>query len=89
MNLSDHGQAMDNANAQYVGKGNAPTLMTAKAGAAIWRQQDYAWTHTAPVEGFFVVLTIVIVPVAILRWLRSLRSTLLDVYDRHCHDADS
>ena len=38
---------------------------------------DYAWTHSAPVEGFFVVLTVVIVPVAILRWLRRLRSPSL------------
>jgi hypothetical protein len=33
---------------------------------------DYAWTHSTPVEGFFTVLTIVIVPVAILRWMRRL-----------------
>ena len=38
---------------------------------------DYAWTHSAPVEGFFVVLTIVIVPVAILRLVRRLRSRSL------------
>jgi hypothetical protein len=42
---------------------------------------DYAWTHSAPVEGLFVVLTIVIVPVAILRWLRRLRSHSLGADD--------
>ena len=41
---------------------NAPGI--ASAG---WRQDDYAWTHSAAVEGLFIVLTVVIVPVAILR----------------------
>jgi hypothetical protein len=42
--------------------------------AAVVRQDDYAWTHSAAVEGFFVVLTAVVVPVALVRWTRRLRS---------------
>jgi hypothetical protein len=34
---------------------------------------DYAWTHTPQVEGFFAVLTAIVVPVAIMRWTRRLR----------------
>lgn len=34
---------------------------------------DYAWTHTPQVEGFFAVLTAILVPVAIMRWTRRLR----------------
>jgi hypothetical protein len=36
-------------------------------------RDDYAWTHSAPVEGFFVVLTALVVPIAITRWSRRLR----------------
>ncbi len=42
--------------------------------SAGWGQDDYAWTHSAAVEGLFIVLTVVIVPVAILRWTRRLRT---------------
>jgi hypothetical protein len=38
--------------------------------ASRWSSGDYAWVHGALVEGFFVILTIVIVPVAVLRWMR-------------------
>jgi hypothetical protein len=54
----------------YFGDGATPPSATEAAWPANWRDQDYAWTHSAPVEGFFTVLTIVIVPVAILRWTR-------------------
>lgn len=47
---------------------------TLTAAAHQARQDDYAWTHSAPVDAFFVVLTIVIVPVAVVRWTRRLRS---------------
>ena len=50
---------------------------------------DYAWTHSAPVEGFFVVLTIVIVPVAILRWLQRLRSPSLGADGGKRRDANT
>jgi len=36
------------------------------------RPDDYAWTHSAGVEGFFFAVTIVAVPVAALRWMRRL-----------------
>jgi hypothetical protein len=64
---------MDIVNAHSVGEGHAFTQTTVNAGSVNWREQDDVWTHSAPVEGFFVVLTIVIVPVAIVRWLRRLR----------------
>lgn len=35
-------------------------------------RDDYAWTHGAAVEGFFVLLTVIVVPVAIVRWTRRL-----------------
>ena len=38
------------------------------------RRDDYAWTHGTAVEGFFVLLTAVVVPVAIVRWTRRLRA---------------
>ena len=65
---------MDNANPGNFGGGEAVAQMTSNAGNVTWRQADDAWTHSAPVEGFFAVLTIVIVPVAILRGLRRWRS---------------
>jgi len=74
---------MDIANARNAGDGLL-TQMSGKAGAVTWHQQDYAWTHTTPVEGFFVVLTIVIVPVAILRLLRRLNVMPL-VWNRRPH----
>jgi len=43
---------------------------------------DYAWTHSAPVEGFFLVLTIAVVPIAILRWSRRLRRLARETRDR-------
>jgi hypothetical protein len=45
-----------------------PTSTIAYGGGA-----DYAWTHSAAVEAFFALLTIAIVPVALLRWVRRLR----------------
>ena len=54
----------------YVANDASPTA----AAALQARQDDYAWTHSAPVEGFFLVLTIVIVPVALVRWTRRLRN---------------
>jgi len=60
---------------------NAPTDPSVTAAtqpsatfAAVARHDDYAWTHSAAVEGFFVVLTVVVVPVALVRWTRRLRS---------------
>ena len=44
------------------------------AEAAQWHQSDYAWTHSPQVEAFFTVLTIVIVPVALMRWARRLHA---------------
>ncbi len=38
------------------------------------RQDDYVWTHSPAVEGLFVVLTVVVVPVAVMRWMRRLRA---------------
>ena len=61
---------MDFANNHEFGGTPVPAPVTEVAGPERWRQQDYAWTHSAPVEGFFTVLTIVIVPVAILRLMR-------------------
>jgi hypothetical protein len=60
---------MDAVTARSAGNGDALASMSAVA----WNKQDYAWTHSSPVEGFFVVLTIVIVPAAIYRWLRRMR----------------
>jgi hypothetical protein len=80
---------MDVANIHNLGAGETAAPTTANAGAVSWRQQDYSWTHSAPVEGFFVILTIVIVPVAILRWLRSLRDGSFAVDDRRRRDASS
>jgi len=55
---------------------NPPTsgaLATIQPTAVIAGEEgDYAWTHSATVEGFFAVLTVVIIPVAGLRWLRRL-----------------
>ena len=64
---------MDIANTHTVAESDVFSPMTI-AGNTSWREPDYAWTHSPPVEGFFVVLTIVIVPVAIARSLRRLRS---------------
>jgi hypothetical protein len=64
---------MDFTIAHQAGEGTPSPPVTEAAGYANGRQSDYAWTHSAPVEGFFTVLTIVIVPVAILRWTRRLR----------------
>lgn len=50
------------------------------------RQDDYAWTHSAPVDWFFVVLTVVVVPVAIVRWTRRLRA-LLRARHEHLREA--
>jgi hypothetical protein len=51
-----------------------PPLVDGHPAIAIARPPgDYAWTHSAPVEGFFVVLTAVVVPIAIVRWSRRLR----------------
>jgi hypothetical protein len=80
---------MDFANAHNVGESKALTQTTSEAGYANWRQQDYAWTHSARVEGLFVVLTIVIVPVAILRWGRRVRSLSFVVADRRRRDTNS
>ena len=80
---------MDIAGAHDGGEGAALTAATTKAGYVDWRQPDYAWTHSTPVEGFFVVLTIVIVPVAILRWLRRLPSLSLVEGSRRRHGANT
>jgi hypothetical protein len=50
---------------------NAPAAMSTNA-AVPWHQSDYAWTQSPEVEAFFTVLTIVIVPVALIRWARRL-----------------
>ena len=60
----------DAMNARNAGDGD--TL--AQMGTVTWHRQDYAWTHSTPVEGLFLVLTIAIVPVAVFRWMRRLRS---------------
>jgi len=60
---------MDMSNSRDAPGGGALAQAIVHAGDA-----DYAWTHSTPVEGFFAVLTVVIVPVAILRWARRLRS---------------
>ncbi|HXQ50402.1 MAG TPA: hypothetical protein VN802_04850 [Stellaceae bacterium] len=73
--------ALEFANAHDAGEGAAT--------GAMWRQQDYAWTHSTPVEGFFVVLTIVIVPVAIVRWLRRLRSISFVADDERRRDVNA
>jgi len=53
--------------------GTSP-LADGHAAVAIGRSpDDYAWTHSAQVEGFFVILTAVVVPIAIMRWSRRLR----------------
>jgi hypothetical protein len=80
---------MNGATVHNLGEGETSTPTTANAGAVSWRQQDYSWTHSAPVEGFFVILTIVIVPAAILRGLRSLRDGSFAVDDRRRRDASS
>lgn len=36
-------------------------------------KDDYAWTGSPAVEAFFLLLTVLVVPVAILRWTRRLR----------------
>ncbi len=59
--------------------GASPLVLVEPPGAQAsitWRQDDYAWTHSTLVEGFFVVLTAVVVPVAIMRWTRRLRALL-------------
>jgi hypothetical protein len=80
---------MDFANPQDGGPGETLTAATVKTESGNWREQDYAWTHSAPVEGFFIVLTIAIVPVAILRWLRRLPSRTVVVGGRRRLDADT
>jgi hypothetical protein len=80
---------MDIANAHTVAETDALPPTTAISGNATWREQDYAWTHNAPVEWFFVALTIVIVPVAILRLLRRLRWTSFAMTDRRHLDGNS
>jgi len=50
---------------------------------APWRHDDYAWTHGAGVEGFFFVLTVVVVPFALLRWMRRLRLLARAAVRRH------
>ena len=64
---------MDSTIVRNPGAGEILTPVTVAATEAGLRQPDYAWTHEAPVEGFFAVLTVVIVPMAILRLLRRLR----------------
>jgi hypothetical protein len=80
---------MDIANAHNVREGDALTTVTAIAGNVTLREDDDAWTHSAPVEGFFVVLTVVIVPVAFLRLLRRLRSMSLVLGQRRHQDISS
>ena len=80
---------MDFANAHNVGESKALTQTTAEAGYVNWRQQDYAWTDSVRVEGLFVVLTIVIVPVAILRWCQHLRSLSFGVANRRRRETNS
>jgi hypothetical protein len=63
---------MDIANPHNLGDGAARTPIAATDANVEWRQSDYAWTHSAPVEGLFIVLTIAIVPVAVLRWMQRL-----------------
>jgi hypothetical protein len=74
MTLTDRGMALEIANAHGAGGDKVlapPTVATASTNAVA---PDYAWTQSAPVEGFFIVLTVVVVPVAILRGLRRLRA---------------
>lgn len=63
-----------------VDTGDAVYVVTAPAGAEAALaappprpQGDYGWTESPAVEGLFVVLTAVAVPVAIVRWARRLR----------------
>lgn len=65
---------MDIASVRNLGEGELLTPITGLSGSADARQPDYAWTHSAPVDGFFAVLTIVIAPIAIVRLLRRLRT---------------
>ena len=73
---------MDTVNFRSAGDGASLAQMSALAENGNWRQQDYVWTHSAPVEGFFIVLTIAIVPVAFLRLLRRLRASPLGSNER-------
>ena len=65
-------------------EGGVPAMMahaSVAAQTASWRD-DYAWTNSAGVEGFFFVLTIVVVPVAAVRWTRRLRQVARGAADR-------
>lgn len=38
----------------------------------VWCDQGYGWTHDPPVEAFFVIVTAVVLPYALIRLMRRL-----------------
>jgi hypothetical protein len=63
------------------GMSSALLVPTPASAEAVRWHHDYDWTHGQGVEGFFVVLTVVVVPFAVLRWYRRIR----DLSERALH----
>ena len=60
--------------APHADDGSPPTQAVAGDASVGAPRDDYAWTHSATVDGLFAVLTIIVVPVAVMRWTKRLRT---------------
>lgn len=38
----------------------------------VWCEQGYGWTHSAPIDGFFIVVIALVLPYALVRLMRRL-----------------
>jgi hypothetical protein len=58
------------AAARNLGQLEAIKRKIAKGEQVVWCEQGYGWTHDAPIEGFFSVVTVLVLPYALFRLLR-------------------